>query len=136
VRNGERFLARRPDQTVTQQRVDELNAVRGWIQPVFTRHDPLTGKPHRLITEEDGRKIAAGYACGECGAIFDIVRVQCPVCHTQMGLVEEPMREEWLPHLRDRMNGDAPPVARNPFADRDEFFRQVAADPDVEHRKL
>jgi hypothetical protein len=129
-------MRRRQDQTVTQDRVDELNAVRGWIQPVFMHEDPVTGKQHRLITEDDGRRIAAGYACGECGAVYDIVRVSCAVCSSPMVLVEEPAREEWLPHLRDRLNNVAPPVARNPFADRDEFFRSVAADPDVEQRKL
>lgn len=126
---------RRKDQIVTQDRVDELNQVQDWIQPVFIHEDPLTGKQHRLITEEDGRKIMAGYACGGCGAVFNLIRVDCAVCHGAMGFVEEPMREEWLPHLRDRMNNVAPTVASNPF-DRDEFFRSVMNDPDIEQRKL
>ena len=126
----------RRDTPVTQSRVDELNMVRGWIEPVFVREDPVTGEQHRLITAEDGARIAAGYACGECGAVYDIVMAACAVCSRPIGLELAPMRPEWETKLAERRGEltDAP-VASNPFSP-DEFFRRVAADPEIEQRRL
>lgn len=128
----------RRDQTITQERVDELNRVRGWIQPVFTHEDPVTGRRHRLITQEDGEKIALGYACGECGAVYDMVMAACVVCHKPIALELAPARPEWGQHLADRESGYTAPIAQNPFAPgtADAAIWDIQNDPDVEHRKL
>lgn len=119
----------RKDTQVTQQRVDELNQVVDWIQPVFTRTDPHTGEQHRLITANDAAKISAGYACGECGAVYRIVMPQCAVCREPIGLQLEPMRPEWPAHLADREQV----VGGSPVG-FDEFMAEVLADPEIEQR--
>lgn len=125
-RNGGTHLS------VSQARIEQLAAVRGWIEPVFTRTDPVTGKQHRLITQADGAKIAAGYACGECGAVYDMVMPGCAVCGEPIGLQLAPMRDEWTDHLADRAAGG---VEGRPVS-TDEFLAEIAADRDIDHRKL
>jgi hypothetical protein len=125
----------RPDTPITQQRLDELSAVRGFIQEVFVHEDPVTGKRHRLISAEDGERIAQGYACGECGAIYDMVMPRCVACGQPIGLNLAPMRPEWEQHLADRADGYTAPIAQNPLSP-DEFIRSVRADRDIEQRKL
>lgn len=120
---------------MTQERIDELNRVKGWIEPVFVHEDPMTGRQHRLITQADGEMIAAGYACGECGAKYDMVMPSCTVCYKPIGLELAPMREEWAQHLSDRDEGYAPSIAKNPFSP-DTFIEGVKRDKDIEQVKL
>jgi hypothetical protein len=115
-----------------QSRVEELSAVKGWITPVFTREDPVTKELHHLISMEDGERIARGYACGECGAIYDMVMPACVVCSEPIALELAPMRQEWTDHLKDR---EELPQYGKPLS-ADEFIAEVMKDPNIEQRKL
>lgn len=122
----------RYDREVGQSRIDELSSVRGWIEPEFVHTDPVTGKQHRLITLEDGEMIAQGYACGECGAKYDMVMPRCVVCREPIALDLAPMRPEWTQHLADRASG----ASGGKPLDVETFLAEVARDPDVEQRRL
>ena len=127
----------RPDGVVTQKRLDELSSVRRFITPVFEHEDPVTGRKHRLITQSDAEMIAQGYACGECGAVYDMVMPKCVVCFQPIGLDLAPMRPEWEQHLRDRREAFSHPTPVNPLANGvDDVIRRVRENPDVEQVKL
>lgn len=125
--------------THLQNRADEINrVVKGFLIPIF-RTDPETGRKLAGLDEESFRKVAAGYACAnaDCLAEFRQYTIECPICglvrDIHKDLVAPP--EHWVQHLKDREEGYAAPIATNPFSP-DEFFQQVAKDPDIEQRRL
>jgi hypothetical protein len=55
------------------------------MTPVFTektRAEQGGGYLNAFADPEDIARIAAGYACGNCCAIFSMYTPTCPVCHT------------------------------------------------------
>lgn len=122
-----------------QAKAEDINAVvKGFLIPVF-RMDPETGQKLAGLDTESFQKVAQGYACAnaDCLAEFKTYTVICPVCGYTRDIAHDLVAppEHWVKHLEDRDAGYAPTVARNPFSP-DEFFREVAADPDVEQRRL
>lgn len=83
--------------------------VKGFIEPVFTRQLE-NGTRLNGLTAGGIAMIRAGYACGECLAMFDRYTVKCPVCgltrDVAADLIDPP--QLWLDHLSDRYNDDAP----------------------------
>lgn len=116
------------------ERKEELDrAVVGWLQPVFEHEDPVTGRRTPGFTPRDAAMIAAHYACPGCYAVFQIVRVSCPVCHLQFrDFHVESFPDLWVNHLRDREYGA--PAETQPTIDQ--ALGAVAADPDVDQVPL
>lgn len=81
-----------------------LQAVKGWIVPVYTRTDPVTGKQLAGLRHADGMKVANGYACAECLADFGGVYMpSCPACGHERDVSRDiqPEPDFWKPDPND-----------------------------------
>ena len=121
------------------QKAADINAVvKGFLTPIF-RTDPESGRKLAGLDEESFWKVAQGYACAnaDCLAEFKTYTIICPVCGYTRDITKDiaPAPQEWTQHLRDREEGYAAPIARNPFSP-DELIRQVRADKDIEQVRL
>ena len=119
---------------IDQQRVDSINElVVGWMEPVFTREDPITGHVLNGLGPQDFHRVRSGYGCPKCLAIFRTYLVQCPVCHFVRDIEEDIVAppQHWVDHLEDRKS-----YASGTPLSFDDFMREVNADPDIEKRRL
>jgi hypothetical protein len=110
--------------------VKEVSRVKGFLIPEFTE-TLRDGRTLNGLTSEGFKMVMAGYACGECLAMFDRYTLVCPVCgswHNPEQVVPAP--QLWLDHLAERY-ADEPyekPAVVNPF----DAIQQVMENPEVE----
>ena len=120
---------------IDQKKIDAIDAlVVGWMDPVFTREDPVTREILNGLGPEDFNRVLAGYGCPKCCAKFKTYLITCPVCSFTRNLEEDIVAppQHWVDHLKDReeaWTGGRPLTA-------DEFFAEVAKDKDIEQRRL
>lgn len=119
---------------IDQARVDAINElVVGWMDPIFTREDPITKQVLNGLGPEDFTRVKSGYGCPKCLAIFKTYLVQCPVCKFTRNLEEDIVAppQHWVDHLADRARlPEGTPVSF------DDFMREINADPNIEKQRL
>jgi len=78
--------------------------------------------------------IEKSYACGNCCAIFDGFRLDCPVCKkpTHVTKQRQQVPQDWADYIKGR-EGDATPIPVRTF---DDAMKDVRADTDVDHVRL
>ncbi len=84
---------------------------------------------------EDYDRVMAGYACGDCCAVFDTHMGDfCPVCGLSRELGQKPEADpdNWNAFLDEHLNGSGTTQTRTP----QEFIRDVMGDQDIEQARL
>ena len=123
-----------PRLAIDQQQVDAINElVIGWMEPIFTREDPITKHVLNGLGPKDFQRVKSGYGCPKCLAVFKTYLVQCPVCRFQRNIEEDITSppQEWVDHLEDRKA-----YASGKSLSFDEFMREVNSDSSIEKRRL
>lgn len=124
-----------------EERKRELDTlVAGWMEPVFKRTDPATGRVLNGLAPADFARVTSGYGCADCLAKFTTYLITCPVCGWTRDLAADiqDAPDYWRQHLDDRASGYAPPI-RRAATSIDEIMREIAADKEVDQipmRKL
>ena len=111
-----------------------VEGIIGFLTPHMVEATPGGGVLNAFSDPADIDRIQKGYACGNCCAVFDGFRLDCPLCRqpTEVARRDAPAPQVWADHVREREHGDTATGTRS----IDEFLRALAADKDVDQVPL
>ena len=108
--------------------------VLGFLTPAMVERLPNGQMLNAFTNPEDVHRIEQSYACGNCCAIFDGFRLDCPICKkpTHVTKQRQVVPQEWADYVKGR-EGDGAPTPMRTF---DDAMRDVLGDGDVDHVNL
>lgn len=115
--------------------VPELrSAVNGFLTPTYVDKDASGRMLNAFSDPLDIKRIAAGYACGNCCATFRSFQLTCPVCGLATNVSGQigDTPDLWNEHFDEHLNGSGKTETRTP----DEFLAAVSADKDIDQVPL
>lgn len=107
-----------------------LPTVTGFLTPIMFEKNHEQGGYTNAFSELDISRIVAGYACGNCCAVFSTFTDVCPICHTtradQLGVGPAPA--DWQAFY-DEHNYGSGTTQTNTI---DDALKAIHESPDVE----
>jgi hypothetical protein len=116
--------------------LSRIEGVIGFLTPLAQDSDERGRVINIFGSADDVRRIEAGYACGNCCAIFDRFRLDCPLCLRPTHVTRQRLdpSPEIAAYYRDHVDGVDELDGRRRSAD--EALHGIAADPEIEQIPL
>lgn len=113
------------------------SVVTGFLTPAYVDKDANGRMLNAFTKESDMKRIASGYACGNCCATFGSFQLKCPVCHLATnvsGQVQE-TPADWQQFYDGHVNGGMEHNS-DQIRSPEEFLSAVARDSDIDQIPL
>lgn len=110
------------------------SVVTGFLTPLYVGKDPAGRTVNAFTDPEDMKRIASGYACGNCCATFKTFQLECPVCHLATNVSGQATAppDDWQQFYDEHNNSSGTTQTRG----AEEFLHAVSKDKDIDQVPL